>query len=92
MQCVNDRCRAPKEVFQNMAMALKASRKPIKLLMLAWAPSGSANTCLDSGRPGTKLFAEPGSLKESSRLAQVWRVPCPRLFNGGPGDINPISV
>ena len=38
MQCLNDRCLRPKGVFQNVAMALKASRKPIKLRGLARVP------------------------------------------------------
>ena len=38
MQCVNGRRLRPKGVFPNMAMALKASRKPIKLRGLARVP------------------------------------------------------
>jgi hypothetical protein len=91
MQGANHRLPAAKGLFPDMAVALKASRKPIKLRRLAWAPPD--RPWLDRLRLArTTLFAEIGSPKGKLGSSAGSASGLPPPFQQRPGDINPISV
>jgi hypothetical protein len=86
MQGANRRLPAAKGLFPDMAVALKASRKPIKLRRLAWAPPDRLRLAR------TTLFAEIGSPKGKLGSSAGSASGLPPPFQQPPGDINPISV